>query len=110
MNETIGGKAGKNDRRRTRIITKSRVKKLIELGNKLTEEYKEKNIGKTLHVLIENYDEKTKLYHGLTENYLDYYLSSEENIINKIIEITYKKWFKNHFFWFFYQILKVIFV
>ena len=72
-------------------IKKERVKKLIELGNKLTEEYKEKNIGKTLHVLIENYDEKTKLYHGLTENYLDYYLPSEENIINKIIEITYKK-------------------
>ena len=28
MNETIGGKAGKNDRRRTRIITKSKEEKL----------------------------------------------------------------------------------
>lgn len=71
-------------------LKKARVKKLIALNEELSSAYRNRFIGKKLHVLFENYDPKTKLYHGLTENYLDFYTESDENIINRIIEVTYR--------------------
>lgn len=71
-------------------IKKERVNKLIILGNQLTKSYKEKFIGKKLNVLIENFDKQKKQYHGLSENYLDCYISSTDNIINIVLEYEYK--------------------
>ena len=71
-------------------IKKERVKRLIELGEELSNEYKKKFDGKEVEVLIENYDSKTNKYHGLTSNYLDVYIESEEDLINKICKVTYK--------------------
>ena len=70
-------------------IKKDRVSKLIELGNTLSKEYQEKFIGKSVSVLIESYNPKTNLYHGLTEHYISCYVSSKEDIINKFVEIKY---------------------
>ena len=55
MNETIGGKAGKNDRRRTRIITKSKEEKLKKFKEqedlkKLEKEVKKQQLKTVLAV------------------------------------------------------------
>jgi tRNA A37 methylthiotransferase MiaB len=63
---------------------------LIELGNKLSYEYKKKFIDKEVEVLIENYNSKTNTYHGITSNYLDVDIESSEDLINKICQIKYK--------------------
>ena len=70
---------------------KDRVKRLIKLGQKLSSEYKNRFIGQELSILIEDYDEKKQMYHGLSENYLDCYVKSQTNIINSFIKIKYGK-------------------
>ncbi len=72
-------------------IKKQRVNKLIELGNQLSQKYEEKFINKNVTVLIESYNPKTNLYHGLSENYLPCDIKSEKNIINMFINYIYKK-------------------
>ena len=59
------------------------------LGKELNDEYKKKFINKELNVLIESYDKKTSLYHGLSENYLDCYIKSDTNIINTFVKYIY---------------------
>ena len=71
-------------------VKKERVAKLIALGKELEFNYKSKFVGKKVKVLIENYDNKKQIYHGLTPNYLDVYCESERNLINEIVEVTYK--------------------
>ena len=71
-------------------MKKERVRRLIELGNELSSNYKKKFVDQEVEVLIENYDKKTNTYHGLTSNYLDVYVESEEDLINKIIKVKYK--------------------
>ena len=68
---------------------KERVSRLISLGKELNDEYKKKFINKELNVLIESYDKKTSLYHGLSENYLDCYIKSDTNIINTFVKYIY---------------------
>ena len=68
---------------------KERVSRLISLGKELSNEYKKKFINKELNVLIESYDKKTGLYHGLSENYLDCYIKSNTNIINTFVKYIY---------------------
>ena len=63
---------------------------MIALGKELEFNYKSKFVGKKVKVLIENYDNKKQIYHGLTPNYLDVYCESERNLINEIVEVTYK--------------------
>lgn len=72
-------------------IKKERVNKLIELGNYLTDIYKSKINGQEVEVLVENYDDKRKLYHGLSENYLDVFIASDEDITNEIVKTIYLK-------------------
>lgn len=72
-------------------VKKERVKKLIDLGNELSEKYKQKNNGLEVEVLIESYDEKRGLYHGLTGNYLDVFIPSDQDIINEIVKTIYLK-------------------
>ena len=65
--------------------------RLIELGDKLKEEYENKFINKELNVIVETYNPKTKLYQGYSDNYIDVKISSEENILGKYISVKYKK-------------------
>ncbi len=71
------------------LVKKERTKSLIELSNSLWEEYKNRFNGKTLHVLIENYDEKNKVIRGHSENYIEVSLSGTKDQINTIIEVKY---------------------
>lgn len=69
---------------------KERVNRLIKLGAELKLAYQKKFVDKELNVLIESYDKKLNLYHGLSDNYLDCYIKSENNIINSFVKIIYK--------------------
>ncbi|MPN46033.1 hypothetical protein SDC9_193612 [bioreactor metagenome] len=44
---------------------------------------------KTLHILIENYDEKNKVIRGHSENYIEVSLNGTKDQINTIIEVKY---------------------
>lgn len=85
-----GTLAAKMDYQVDENVKKYRVNKLLELGKELTENYKNKFIDKEVDVLFESYDNKKKIYHGLTENYLDVFMESEENLINEIVTVVYK--------------------
>ena len=66
-------------------IKKDRVKRLMELSNKLEKEYYNSCIGKDEEILIEEY--KNGYYYGHTSNYL--YLKLKGNYeINKLYQIT----------------------
>ena len=62
-----------------------RSNKLIELSNKVQEEYNKKYIGKQVKVLIE--EKEGKYYKGHTSNYMMIYVESQENLENKIIDV-----------------------
>lgn len=70
-------------------IKKERSKTLISLSDELWSKYKKRFIGKTLKVLIESYDEQTKMIYGHTENYIAISLESDKSQINEIIELQY---------------------
>lgn len=70
-------------------IKKVRVKKLIELSNKLEKEYFEKFIGKTVEILIEEQKEDG-YYYGFTSNYIPLKLKGNYKI-NELYNIELKK-------------------
>ena len=61
-----------------------RSNKIIELSNKVQEEYNKQYIGKQVQVLIE--EKEGKYYKGHTSNYMMIYVETEENLENKIVE------------------------
>ena len=72
-------------------IKKERTLRLIELSNRLWEEYTNKFVGKEVEVLIEQYDEKNHLNIGHTSNYLEVKIPDLENKVGKIIKTEYKR-------------------
>ena len=72
-------------------IKKERALKLVELSNKLWDEYTDRFVGKEVEVLIEQYDEVNKVSVGHTTNYLEVKLPSEVNNVGKIVKTIYKK-------------------
>lgn len=69
-------------------IKEERSQKLIELSNKNEKEYNEKYIGKSVEVLFE--EEKDGLWSGYTKNYVRVFVSSDENLENRLQEIDIK--------------------
>ena len=69
-------------------IKEERSQKLIELSNKNEKEYNEKYIGKSVEVLFE--EEKDGLWSGYTKNYVGVFVSSDENLENRLQEIDIK--------------------
>lgn len=72
-------------------IKKQRVRSLLALSNELWDEYLSRFDGKEIELLIEQYDEKHHRYIGHTGNYIEYGVSSKENIIGKFVKVKYKK-------------------
>ena len=67
-------------------VQEERSKKIIELSKQIQAEYNKSYIGKTVRVLVE---EKTEGYYkGHTDNYLYVNLKSEEDIENKMVDVT----------------------
>ena len=69
-------------------IKEERSQKLIELSNKNEKEYNEKYIGKSVEVLFE--EEKDGLWSGYTKNYVRVFVSSDENLENRLQKIEIK--------------------
>lgn len=72
-------------------IKKERTLRLIELSNRLWDEYTNKFVGKEVEVLIEQYDEKNHLNIGHTSNYLEVKIPDLENKVGRIIKTEYKR-------------------
>ncbi len=71
-------------------IKEERSKKIIELSNKIQEEYNKSYIGKTVQVLVE--EKAGKYYRGHTKNYLNIYIENlEKNVENEIINVKIEK-------------------
>ena len=69
-------------------IKEERSQKLIELSNRNEMEYNEKYIGKKVEVLFE--EEKDCLWSGYTKNYVRVFVSSDENLENRLQKIDIK--------------------
>ena len=72
-------------------IKKERVNKLLDLSNRLWEEYENRFINKEVEVLVEQYDEINHLNIGHTSNYLEVKIPSRENKVGQIVKTIYKK-------------------
>jgi threonylcarbamoyladenosine tRNA methylthiotransferase MtaB len=70
-------------------VKKERVKKLINLGNELKKRYFEKFEGKEVEVIVETWDEKTKMSYGHSSNYLDVYFPSEVDNRNEVVKVVF---------------------
>lgn len=67
-------------------IRKERTNKVIELGKELEKEFLDSLKGETLQILVESKN-KDGLYHGYSENYLEFDIKSDANIINSFKEL-----------------------
>ena len=66
-----------------------RSNKLIELSNKVQEQYNKQYIGKQIQVLIE--EKEGKYYKGHTSNYMMIYVETQKNLENQIIDVKITK-------------------
>ena len=67
-------------------VQEERSKKIIELSKMIQEEYNKSYIGKTVTVLME--EKQGEYYKGHTDNYLHVYARSDEDLENKMVEVT----------------------
>lgn len=86
-----GTKAALMDGQVSSEIKKNRVHRLLELSDKLHNEYAKQFIGQELEVLIEKYDSKRDAYVGYTSNYLQVQIPSEENIHNLVLRVKFQR-------------------
>ncbi|HHT66661.1 MAG TPA: tRNA (N(6)-L-threonylcarbamoyladenosine(37)-C(2))-methylthiotransferase MtaB [Erysipelotrichaceae bacterium] len=83
--------AAKMDGRVHPSLKKERSKRLIELSNKLYQNYANRFVGKPIKVLIEKYDQKEKVNIGHTTNYLEVKIPSKESKVGQFITIKLQK-------------------
>ena len=70
-------------------IKKERCLKLIELSNKLWDEYCSKFVGQEVEVLVEQYEDGYNIGH--TSNYLEVKYPSNKSEVGQIVKVVYKK-------------------
>ncbi len=68
-------------------VSKRRIMQLIELVNSQTRVYSAADVGKTVEILCEGYDEKRGLYLGRTEYGRMGYFASENNLIGEFVRM-----------------------
>ena len=85
-----GTKAARENNQIDPKIKKERCLKLIELSNKLYQEYQKDYLNKEVEVLIEQYDEVNKCSIGHTSNYLEVRIPGEAIEIGSIVRTVYK--------------------
>ena len=71
------------------IIKEKRSKLLLELSDKNETEYLEEYIGKNIKVLFEEKDDEG-FYKGHTSNYIIAKVKSDEDLVNKIVNVKVK--------------------
>ena len=72
-------------------IKKQRVLRLIELSNKLWNEYSSQYLNKEVEVLVEQFDEKGYYNIGHTSNYLEVKIPSRTSKVGEIVKTIFKK-------------------
>jgi len=83
-----GTPAAKFDEQVHSRVKKKRSAKLRELGERMTEEYRDKFIGKGLDVMIEEErDHRTGLLTGLTDNYLKVMVDAEDSYQGELVPV-----------------------
>ncbi len=70
-------------------IKSERSKQLIDLGNKISNDFMKQFIGSTLPVLVET-QKKDNIFEGYTTNYLKVIIKSDYNIKNQIVSVSIK--------------------
>ena len=68
-----------------------RVKELLNYSKIVWEQYCDSYLYKTVDVLIEEYDENTKINKGHTSNYLEVSIKTDMNLVGNIVKTEYKK-------------------
>lgn len=68
-------------------IQKDRIMRLIEIQNDLNREQSKTYIGKTVEILVEDYDEKKRAYMGRDEKGKMAYFSYPENLIGRFVNV-----------------------
>ena len=64
-----------------------RSEKLIHISEAAAKEFFSKNIGTTRKVLFEQYDEKTGLMDGLSDNYIKVYCEGEPDLCKTFMDV-----------------------
>ena len=85
-----GTKAAKEINQIDPRIKKERCLKLIELSNRLYEEYQKDYLNKEVEVLIEQYDKVNRCSIGHTSNYLEVRIPGEPLEIGSVVKTLYR--------------------
>ena len=72
-------------------IKKERNLRLIELSNKLWDEYTDKFVNKEVEVLVEQYDEVNRCNIGHTSNYIEVHIPGDKPLVGQVVKAIYKK-------------------
>ena len=72
-------------------IKKERNLRLIELSNKLWDEYTNEFVNKEVEVLVEQYDIEKKCNIGHTSNYIEVHIPGDKPLVGQIVKTIYKK-------------------
>ncbi len=70
-------------------VQKERARILLDIAQKMKNDYEQKYIGKTVEVLVEN--QKNGYWRGYTTNYLDVHFLSDDNLENQLINVEVVK-------------------
>lgn len=68
-------------------VKQERVRKLIELSDKLAADYKSKFIDQELEVILEERNKKTNMLSGFTSNYLKLSVDLPDSYIGKVVAV-----------------------
>jgi threonylcarbamoyladenosine tRNA methylthiotransferase MtaB len=74
-------------------VKKARVKRLLEISQKLKNAYMIENLGRILNVIVEQKDETTGFYRAISDNYLRVFIQSDslqpgQSLKVKVISLT----------------------
>ena len=72
-------------------IKKDRTQKLIKLSNSLWNQFLLDNNNKEMDILVESYDENTKMCYGHSSNYIGFSFKGKREDINQIIKVKFNQ-------------------
>lgn len=82
-----GTVAAKMDGQIDEEVSKSRIKRLIDLVNSITREQSQRYVGRTVEILCEDYDDKKGMYLGRDEFGRMAYFQSEKSLIGEFVNV-----------------------
>ncbi len=68
-------------------VKTERAHRMIETANEIREKFFQEQVGKTVEVLCESYDEKDKMWAGYTKNYTPVKFPGETDLKNQLVQV-----------------------